>query len=129
AADPGDVLHYPSEHLALLLVGPSGSDIASNPYLIRGSRSAGDVVTVWRNLAEDYLDQIAWRAGLLMMDGGNTVTAAQPAQQAHEQLPDSSPRTRSTPRALRWLLRLLTEGESRPQGSASSGSPGSRSLG
>jgi hypothetical protein len=26
-----------------------------------------------RNVAEDYLDQIAWRTGLLMMDGGDMV--------------------------------------------------------
>jgi hypothetical protein len=72
AAGPADVLHYPSEHLALLLVGPSAPDIGSNPYLIRRRRSAGDVVIARRNVVEDYLDQIAWRAGLLMMDGGDT---------------------------------------------------------
>src|SRR5258707_15894001 len=35
------VLHYPVEHLALLLVGPSVPDIGSNPYLIRLPRSTG----------------------------------------------------------------------------------------
>jgi hypothetical protein len=29
-------------------------------------------VTVWRKVVEDYLDQIAWRAGLLMVDRGDT---------------------------------------------------------
>ena len=50
-----DVLHYPSEHLALLLVGPSAPDIGSNPYLIRRRRSAGDVGIARRNVVEDYL--------------------------------------------------------------------------
>ena len=66
------VLHYPVEHLALLLVGPSAPDIGSNPYLIRWCRLTGDVVTAWGNIIEDHLDQVAWRAGLLMMDRGDT---------------------------------------------------------
>jgi hypothetical protein len=43
-----------------------------NPYLIRRRRSADDVVTVRRDGVEDHLDQIAWRAGLFMVNGGNT---------------------------------------------------------
>src|SRR5919106_5693681 len=35
AAGLAHVLHYPAEHLALLLVGPSAPDIGSNPYLIK----------------------------------------------------------------------------------------------
>jgi hypothetical protein len=58
--------------VALLLVGPSAPDIGSNPYLIRRRRLTGDVVIARRNVVEDYLDQIAWRAGLFMMDGGDT---------------------------------------------------------
>jgi hypothetical protein len=66
----GNVLHYPSEHLALLLVGSSAPDICSNPYLIRWRRATGDVVTASGNVVEDDLDQVAWRAGHLMMDRG-----------------------------------------------------------
>ena len=43
-----------------------------NPYLIRRRRSADEVVTVRRDGVEDHLDQIAWRAGLFMVNGGNT---------------------------------------------------------
>src|SRR5262249_46997569 len=44
-----------------------------NPYLIRRRRHADDAVTVRRAGVEDHLDQIAWRAGLFMVNGGNTV--------------------------------------------------------
>ncbi len=43
-----------------------------NPYLIRRRRSADDVVTVGRDGVEDHLDQIAWRAGLFMVNDANT---------------------------------------------------------
>ena len=43
-----------------------------NPYLIRRRRSADDVVTVRLDGVEDHLDQITWRAGLFMVNGGNT---------------------------------------------------------
>jgi len=43
-----------------------------NPYLIGRRRSADDVVTVRRDGVADHLDQIAWRAGLFMVNGGNT---------------------------------------------------------
>jgi hypothetical protein len=55
-----------------LLVGPSAPDIGSNPYLIRWSQSAGDVVTVGRYVVKDHLDQIAWRSRFFVMDGGDT---------------------------------------------------------
>ena len=43
-----------------------------NPYLIHRRRSAGDVVTVRPDGVEEHLPQIAWSAGLLMVNGGNT---------------------------------------------------------
>ena len=43
-----------------------------NPYLIHRRRLAGDVVTVRRDGVEEHLYQIAWRAGLLMVNSGNT---------------------------------------------------------
>src|SRR5262249_55406332 len=66
------VLHYPSQHLALLVVGPSAADVTSNPYLIRRRQSAGEVVTVRRDVVEDVLDEMGWRAGFLIVRGGDT---------------------------------------------------------
>src|SRR5260370_33369247 len=73
APGPADIVHYPSEHLALLLVGSSAPDIASNPNLIRRRRPVAKVAIAWREVVEDYQDQIAWRTRLLMMYRGDTV--------------------------------------------------------
>jgi hypothetical protein len=71
SAGPADVLHH-VEATGSSARRPSAPDIDSKPYLVRRRRSAGDVVIARRNVVEDYLDQIAWRAGFLMMDRGNT---------------------------------------------------------
>src|SRR5581483_2590747 len=47
---------------------------AQDPYLIRRRRLVDDVVTGRRGGGEDHLDQIAWRAGLFMVNGGNTAS-------------------------------------------------------
>src|SRR5580693_709772 len=72
AAGPADVLHY-VEATGSSARRPSAPDIDSKPYLVRRRRSAGDVVIARRNVVEDYLDQIAWRTGLLMIYGGDTL--------------------------------------------------------
>jgi hypothetical protein len=66
-------VHYPSEHLALLLVGSSAPDIASNPNLICRRRPVAEVAIARREVVEDYQDQIACRTRLLMMYRGDTV--------------------------------------------------------
>jgi hypothetical protein len=47
-------------------------DIGSNSYLIRWYRLTGDVVSAWRNVIEDDLNQLAWRAGILKIDRSDT---------------------------------------------------------